>query len=204
MGYWPTLKIEEGYWVSAFSKREGIERIIKELQNVDETISVLWDAELPHLRRQLFITELPEFLGNRKIIQDFVAKPPENVTLYVAENRKRNILHKLFLRIFTVTFDPHLNYNRIEMLYGQLKPEALGKSLKMGIAEMGRNYNPVFGVTAEGIGGSAKEGSWMRISPAILDKQLSIAQKFGIKKVFIYRLGGLDQDYLKVIKKYSR
>ncbi len=203
VGYWPILKIEEGYWFSAFSKREGIKRIIKELESIDRPISVLWDAELPHLRRRLFLTEVSRLLGNREIIQNFVTNPPKDVTLYVAENRSKGTIYNLLLKIFAVTFVPELKYNRIEMLYGQLRPETLRRSLNSGVATS-KNYFPAFGTTAEGIGENPKEGSWMRISPQILGEQLSIAQKFGIKRVIIYRLGGLDKDYLEVIKEFVK
>lgn len=203
IGYWPTLEIEEGYWISAFSKREGIERIIKELKDVERPLSVLWDAELPHLRKRLFLTELPRAFGNRKIIQNFVAHPPENITLYVAENRSKGVFHKLILKIFAATFEPDLKYNRIEMLYGQLSREMLEKSLKVG-TETNENYFPAFGAIAEGIADSARKGSWMRISPQKLNEHLSIAKKLGIKKLFIYRLGGLNDEYLEVIRKYIK
>lgn len=32
VGYWPTLQTSEGYWMSPFSKREGLERVIGELE----------------------------------------------------------------------------------------------------------------------------------------------------------------------------
>ena len=200
VGYWPTLKIEEVYWFSPFSKREGIERTIKELENIDRPISILWDAELPHLRRRLFLTEILRFFSNREIIRNFVAKSPKNVTLYVAENRNRGTIYNLFLKMFGVTFVPDLKYNRIEMLYGKLRPETLRELLDEGVAAS-KNYYPAFGTTAEGVGEKPKEKNWMRISPKILDEQLNIAQKFGIKGVVIYRLGGIDKEYLEVIKK---
>lgn len=205
VGYWPTLKIEEGYWISALSKRKGIERIIRELKNINRPISVLWDAELPHLKRRLFITELPKFFGNRRIIQSFIANLLGNVTLYVAENRNRGTFHKLILKICATTFGPDIKYNRVEMLYGKLSPETLKKSLKACIETSGKgDYYPAFGATAEGISGSAKEGNWMRISPQKLDEQMNIAQKMGIKEIGIYRLGGLDKNFLRVIRKYIK
>lgn len=202
VGYWPTLKLDEGYWFSPFSKREGILRTIRQLESVDWPISVLWDSELPHLRKRLFLTELSKFFANRKIIQDFVLNPPENITLYIAENRAKGRFHRLLLRILGVTFDPRLNYRRVEMLYGQLKPGALERFLAKAEKEY-KNYYPAFGITAGGISESVTDGSWMKITPQQLDEQLSIAKKMGIKKVFIYRLGGMNQDYLDVIKKYA-
>ena len=88
------------------------------------------------------------------------------------------------------------------MLYGQLNPEVVERALKAGIKTS--KYYPAFGAIAEGVAGSAKEGSWMRISPQKLGEQLSIAQKLGIKKLFIYRLGGLNEEYVEVIQKYIK
>ena len=33
----------------------------------------MWDAELPHMKPSLFLTELPNFFRNRKIIHDFIS-----------------------------------------------------------------------------------------------------------------------------------
>src|SRR3989344_3998821 len=66
--YWPILEVNEGYWLSAFSKKLVIKRILNELKNTNEKFSVVWDAELPILAKELFVTQLPTFLRNRKII----------------------------------------------------------------------------------------------------------------------------------------
>lgn len=200
VGYWPVLKKEEGYWFSAFSKRKAIARVIEELESVNSPISVLWDAELPHLRRRLFLTELPRFLGSRKMVQNFIAEPPEEVTLYVAENRRRGLLCDLILNFSGVTFGRDLGYNRVEMLYGQWNLGTLQKFLKTG-KQLAGNYRPAFGLTAGGVGDSPTEANWM-LSPQELDEELRVAQDLGIKEVVIYRLGGLDKAYLEVIKKY--
>ena len=73
--------------------------------------------------------------------------------------------------------------------------------MKGGVALSG-SYYPAFGAIAEGIGESAKEGSLARISPQKLDEQLSITQKLNIREGDIYRLGGLNGEYLEVIRKH--
>jgi hypothetical protein len=202
VGYWPILSIEDGYWFSAFTKREGIKRIMKELESTNTPFSVLWDAELPHLRKRLFLTEIPKFFSNRKLIRNFIAKPPKNVTLYVAENQNRGSIYSFFLKIFGITFTPDFEYNRVEMLYGQKHPNRLRELLKSGKAN--NNYYPTFGTTAEGINEDPYKESWMRISPEILEEQLNIAKEFGIKSIVIYRLGGLNEKYLNVIRSFIK
>lgn len=200
VGYWPILKKDEGYWFSAFSKRKATTRIIKELEGIDSPISVLWDAELPHLRRRLFLTELPRFLGNRKMVEDFIVDPQEKIPLYVAENRRRGFICDLASKFLGVTFGRNLKYNLVEMLYGQWDLETLQEFLRTD-KKLGGNYYPAFGLTAEGVGDGQTEASWM-LSPQKLDEELSAAQDLGIEEVVIYRLGGLDREYLEVIKKY--
>jgi len=201
VGYWPILTIEEGYWFSAFTKREGIKRIIKELENTSTPLSVLWDAELPHLRKRLFLTEIPKFFSNRKLIRDFIANPPKNVTLYVAENQNRGSIYRFFLKIFGITFTKDFEYNRVEMIYGHQFPNRLRKLFNDGIIK-NKNYSPAFGTTAEGINENHNELSWMRISPEILEVQLNIAKEFTMKDVIIYRLGGLNQKFIDIIRNF--
>ena len=38
VAYWPTLKREEGYWISPWAKREGLKRIINETKTNNQRI----------------------------------------------------------------------------------------------------------------------------------------------------------------------
>lgn len=201
IGYWPTLAQEEGYWLSPFSKRNGLQRIIEELRRVDRPLSVLWDAELPMMRKRLFLTELLRVRKNRSLIREFVEKPPSTITLYVAEPRDRGFYYQSLLRFFALSFDSSSNYRRVEMLYGRLQSDSLRRSLRRGVQS--ENYFPAFGAIAEGVGGSAKTGSRVRLTPEELDEGLRIASETGVQDVFVYRLGGIDERYAAVLKKYA-
>lgn len=202
IGYWPTLAQEEGYWLSPFSKRNGLQRIIEELRRVDRPLSVLWDAELPVMRKRLFLTGLPLFWVNRSLIKDFMDNPPSNVTLYVAEPPDRGFGYRSLLRFFALSFDSSSNYRRVEMLYGHSQSDSFRQSLRRGVQS--ENYSPAFGAIAEGVGGSAKTGSRLRLTPEELDEDLQIASEIGVQDVFIYRLGGIDERYAAVLKKYAK
>ena len=42
------------------------------------------------------------------------------------------------------------------------------------------------------------------LSPEKLEKDLEFVEKAGFKKVIIFRLGGLNKEYIKIIDKFQR
>ena len=61
----------------------------------------------------------------------------------------------------------------------------------------GDNIQVALGIIAIGIGGPNTT-----ISPEILDRDLDFLVKNDIKNAYIFRLAGLNSDYLEVIHKY--
>ncbi|MFC1705075.1 hypothetical protein ACFLZ6_01995, partial [Nanoarchaeota archaeon] len=72
IAYWPVLREEEGYWFSAFSDTEGLKRTIKELEKNKSPMTILWDAEVPMLKKSLILNQLKNRSKNIKIIKDFL------------------------------------------------------------------------------------------------------------------------------------
>lgn len=200
IGYWPVLEAAEGYWLSPFSKLHGIKRVISEIKSLRGQIPVLWDAELPYWSAHLLLTELDHFISARRLIRDCIYNS-DNV--FVAEHRDRGMLVRRIAEMLGISFDRSSGYLRVEMLYGNWKKDALNDML-ISCKNSAGNYYPAFGAIAEGFHGRPRESSWKRIDPKKLDEQLRIAQDLNIKEVFIYRLGGLNEDYIEVIGKYAR
>ncbi len=72
--YWPVLGVNEGYWISPFSKRGALKRIFSEIKN--KNVPVMIDAELPTTSNpSLYVTQLFNFLSNKRLIQNFCPQP---------------------------------------------------------------------------------------------------------------------------------
>ena len=183
-GYWPVLRKSEGYWLSYYSKRKALLRIIKELNRNKKRLVLLWDFEKPLFAPYLFITELINKEKNKKLISNFFKKARKhNIMIHLCEPSLR----------LKVSCD-----KRIVMAYSSLSlfPSF---SLRKKIQQIKKlkNSSIALGCIAKGILRVEP-----RIKPAKLKQDLSIVSKAGIKNAVIYRLGGLNKSYLTVIKKF--
>ena len=194
--YWPLLKRKEGYWISPFSERKALVRIFKELEI--EKVPVMLDLELPTTQNPLlYLTQSSLFLGNKKLIRKFINDYRGKIYLaeYYPEGKWREKLLKLL----------GLHYwskkvKVIKMLYRSLhhfNDDFLREELRRGKREYGDDFIAGLGVIAPGI-----QGDEPILSPQQLEQDLQIAQKAGINEVILFRLGGLDERYGKVLKKF--
>ena len=76
----------------------------------------------------------------------------------------------------------------------QFSDDFLRKELQRGKLEYGSCFIPSFGVIAPGIMGNEPV-----LSPEQLEQDLQIAKKARIKEVILFRLGGLNKEYEKVL-----
>lgn len=199
--YWPILALSEGYWISAFAQTRALKRIIAELSDVKERFAVLWDAEFPALNKRLFLTELPHVLKNRKIIYKALVKNLKRHPLVVAEF-PRGGMRYFWARLAAVSF-PFTTYHRLDMLYTSLlamknKAQYIEQVMKRH-KDKYRKYSVGLGLIGRGEGDNITP----LISPKDLERDLQIAKNLGIKNVVLYRLGGLNDKYLTLLKKYS-
>ena len=203
--YWPILSKKEGYWFSAFTKNSALKRIINELQQNKEKLTVMWDAEIP-IHKSLILKEAVNYFKNRRIISNFFKKAREyNIKILTSEyplesKFLRNLLHALFL----VSFEPKKYKNKkIAMLYTSFlknHPDIesfLERQIVIGKKTFGNNFMVALGIIAAGINGNEPI-----LKPQELNRDLRIAKNNGINDVVIFRLGGLNKDYLNAIKKY--
>lgn len=204
VGYWPVLSKEDGYWLSPFCKTRVLERLINELKNNKKDLTVMWDAELPFMEPYLFVRQLPSFLKNRKLIRDFIRNTHNHkIHLAVSEYAVPRYGVETVLRILGVKFDlreyPH---KKIIMFYSSmLKSKVFRKPIIFHILKEKRRYGSKATVALGTIARGILEDEPI-LSPKQLDRDLALMKKIGIKEVVIFRLGGLDKEYVKVIKKY--
>lgn len=198
--YWPILKVSEGYWMSAFSKNNALARVIKEINSDKENFPILWDAELPLLNKRLYFTEIFNFFRNLQIIKKALSDFNENHPIIVAAFPKEGI--NKFLHYVAATSFYGGRFSYADMIYTSLlkdvnKKEFLKRTVKKSKNKF-REYIVSLGLIAGGV-----EGTASLISKEDLLGELDFVEKQGIKEVVIYRLGGLNEGYLSVIKKFA-
>ena len=190
--YWPLLKKNEGYWISPFSQQNALQRLFEDLEH--KNISVMLDLELPTSQNPfLYLTQIFHFRKGKKLIHSFVCNHPGETYLceYAAPEK-----HLQRLRLHY-----HNQKSKVmKMMYHSVhfySPEKLRLELQQGVEKYGENYIVGFGTIALGITG--KEPI---LSSEQLEKDLRIAQEVGIKEVVLFRLGGLNKKYVKVMEKF--
>lgn len=200
--YWPLLKKEEGYWISPWAKRDALKRVFGEVDGKKVTLMI--DAE-PFYRRNFFLqfvgvikdlfTFRDEFFKNRKLIRDFVRRNK----CYTAEFYPSGLFFNRILEFYGLSFNSKEYKNKIiKMRYGpsERSISALRETCNYWINRDKKRFLVGLGVIAKG------EGIEERLTPEQLDYQLNLANLWGVNEVVIYRLGGLNNAYIDVIKKY--
>jgi hypothetical protein len=204
--YWPNLDEKEGYWFSAFSKHSALKRTINELKNNNKNLTIMWDAELPMLRKSLFFTQLLNYFKNKKLINEFFSNAKNyNIEILTSEYPLENkFFRKILSKLFIVSFDSNIyNNKKIAMLYTSFfkKHKNIEKYLENQIITGKKLYKNNFmvalGCIAPGILGNEP-----LLNPRELERDLRIMKKNNIKEVVIFRLGGLNKEYIKTIKKF--
>ena len=193
--YWPILKKSEGYWISPFTKRSALKRIFQELEN--QTTPIMLDLEWPLTKSPLLLfTQLPNFFRNRRLIKDFINNYNGRTYLceYYPEGKKKDwFLEKMGLHYN----DPKAKI--IKMFYHSLHPlfneTFFRKELKRGKELHGDNFIVSFGTIATGINGNEP-----LLTKEQLNADLTLAKESNIQEIIIFRLGGLNQEYLNIIK----
>ncbi len=193
--WWSVLNVHEGYWLSPWTKRRALLRIFHNLLN--EKIPILWDAEFPKNRKLIF-TQFFKHFKNRKLIKAFFEKYKGDI--YTAEYFIAGKLMKKILDYSCLSFDTkeYENLAVVKMMYTSMHPWINEKFIKNEIKDYRQKYNDKFaiglGVLATGINGNEPV-----ITPKQLERDLRICKELKIKEVIIYRLGGLNKEYTKII-----
>ncbi len=196
--YWPILEIKEGYWISPFTKRRALKRIFNELNN--NPTSTMLDLEWPLTKNPLlFFTQAINFPRNKKLIRNFIDNHKGKIHLceYYPEGKKKDwFLEKMGL---------HYNNEKakiIKMFYHSMHPsfnkDFFRKELQRGKELHQDNFIASFGTIASGM-----KGNEPILTKEQLNQDLKIAKENNIQEVIIFRLGGLDKEYLKIIRKYT-
>jgi len=195
--YWPILKKSEGYWISPFSQRQALKRILK----IPTSTPVMLDAELPTRHNPLlYLTQLFNFHSNKKLIKTFLQS---RTNTYVAEYYPEGKWKEYLFTFLGLHYDPKkYNTQLIRMLYSSLhhfSEHFIQKELECGTHEHKHRFLIAFGTLAPGINKTEP-----KITAEQLEMCLSAAQHAKLNEVIIFRLGGLDKKYLRIFKQFTK
>jgi len=192
VAYWPIAP--KTYWISPFSKTEDLEKLFSELNKTK--CSLLIDLELPlRENRILLIKNIFRLKKNKKIIKDFLERNKSRVT--TAEYPFT--IPKRVMKWLGLSYE--IGYERNIMWYSSMLPRLLNNIIKKKLnkIENKNNYSISLGTIATGVLGNEPI-----LSPEILERDLEFVEKAGFEKVIIFRLGGLNKDYIEGIEKFAK
>ena len=200
--YWPIPK--RSWYVSAFSHTHEIERFISDLRGCDEELQVLLDLELPFIKPKLFWKNLFSIVRNKRLIKKlFREQAALKINILTGEYAPTGWFEQLVLRLIGVNYSlKDYEHVRGVMLYSSLERFKFFKDLKKRFIvkqhkKHGDKLEVFLGTTAVGVFENEPI-----ISAKQLDEDLQFLKNNGVNTVTIYRLGGLNKDYLRVIKKH--
>lgn len=193
--YWPLLEKKEGYWISPFSRRKALLRIFGELQH--QKIPVMLDLELPTTQNPwLYVTQKINFFRNKKLIRKFIENYAGDV--YLAEYYPEGKWKERIMKFCGLHYS-NSKVKVIKMVYHSLhhfiNQEFLEKEFKCGVKEYGKNYLVALGTIAPGI-----HGTEPNLSLEQLQQDLETARKCGVKEAVVFRLGGTNEKYAKILR----
>jgi hypothetical protein len=193
--YWPVLEEKEGYWISAFSKKEALLKIFNEIEGSSEVFGVLLDLEVPMKCKSLFFTQIGNIIFNRKLIIKFVKNSKHHI---VVAQLPFYDFRKYLMNFAGINFS-FSNYHRIDMVYTSFVKQVDYLKNILGMSNgMYKDYSIGLGVIA--IGEDNKTLPLLKSED--LRKDLEILRDRKIKEAILYRLGGLNKDYIKVIQDF--
>lgn len=195
--YWPLLPEEAGYWISPWSDTKALEHLFATIL-AEKNMAVMLDIEVPK-KRSLMLRNAFLWSKNKKMIEHFLQQAPQkNITAYMIETthlpvairREIGLAYdsekfamnpiRMYYSSFRLRFTPEI--------YVQARFEAEVQSAAEGKGLMG------IGLIAPGIYGSEP-----RYDAARLQRELKTINQTSIPEAIIFRLAGLDEEYIQVI-----
>lgn len=200
--YWPILP--NSYWISPFSNTEDLEFFIGETFSNSEPLTILIDLELPlYKNRKLYFKNFFSFYKNRKILKNFFKEAPlHNINIVTAEYPPFFIGARFVYRWLGISFSVFkYKHTQCIMYYtSMMSNKFILKLVKNGIIRLKKiNPNLQLGLGTIATGVLENEPTLL---PNFLSKDLEFTQKQNILTVTIFRLGGLNKEYIEKIKKF--
>jgi hypothetical protein len=189
--FWPLLTKEEGYYPGAWSKADGVHRVVQE----SEGLPTLLDLEMPVGQSALSIQD---WWRNRTLLDQWLRQ--RTAPVYIWRSQVLMGLNSLFLKLAAMHFDP-ADYPTVSLqldLYtaGEGQPrDKLAQILRCGVEAYGNRFIPSFGVLNDG------EGPENIFIPAsTLKRNLQLARAAGVSEIWLFGANGLNAEYLAALK----
>jgi len=196
--YWPILEKKEGYWISPFSRRQALLRIFRELELAGRHEPVLLDLELPTTKNiWLYAFQGLNFGLNKILIKEFIEDYKGE--LYLAEYYPEGRTQERVMKLLGLHYED-VKIKVIKMLYHSLhnfKEKFVREELQRGVREWGENYIVSYGTIAKGINGNEAI-----LTSLQLKQDLKLAREAKVKEIIIFRLGGMNKEYVKVLNTF--
>lgn len=183
--YWPILPKKQGYWLSPFVPSKTLKRTLIDSSKANH---VLIDLEFP--RNKWLLLNIFDFSYNKRLLRKFL---DTHRGVYTAEYPTSKWLKSLGL-VSSVKG----KYKVSKMVYTKSIPIDVRSLINNLHNEYSDRLVICLGCIAPGING--KESI---LSPQGLRHDLEMCKTIGINEVGIFRLGGLNKEYLRVIEKFS-
>jgi hypothetical protein len=190
IAYWPIIK--NSYWISPFSNTKDLIGLFSELDKIKN--SLLIDLEMPLRKRwKMYFMNVIRLWKNKKIIREFL------------ENNKNRITTAEYIRsplknwTKFIGLDYNVKTNKSLMFYSSTINAETADIWKDKIRELKNksNYSLSLGTIARGIIGNEPI-----LSAENLDNDVKFVKEAGFEKVIIFRLEGINKDYIRVLKKF--
>jgi len=203
--YWPLLT--KSYWISPFSYTWELKKLIKEFKDnkSSSALKFLIDLELP-IKKDLMRRNFFCYWRNKKLIK-FLFKNQNKlgINISTAECALINFFTQKKMELQGISYPlkkyPH---KKIIMFYPSMVKEKktiqkIQKYLIKKHRKEGGNLHVALGTIAIGIRGDEPV-----LTPKYFKIYLDFLEKIGIKRVIVFRLGGLNRDYLKIINQFIK
>lgn len=189
VAYWPIIR--NSYWISPFSNREDLIKTFSELEKIDNHLLI--DLEMPKDKR-LIKKNMSSYFKNRKLIKNFLEKNKERITTAEFPVSIISPLMKI------LGLDYNIKTEKSLMWYSSMNSKTMNQNIKNSLIKLKnkKNYSISLGTIAIGILGDEPI-----LFPQNLKKDLEFVKKYGFNKVIIFRLGGLNKEYLNVIERFN-
>lgn len=201
-GWWPTLP--GSYWISGLANPEDLERIFSEILSKEQEIElpILLDLELPR-SIHLYFKNIFHLGKNKKRINTFLQKAhKQNFKIYTAEYPAINKTMFSMWKILGISPAFDLSHTKLPMCYSSMIKKMYGNNNWQKIKKFEKQLiikNPdkiEFGLGTIELG---IQGNEPTLSPAGLVEDLKWIKETGAREVFIFRLGGLNAEYINAI-----
>lgn len=196
--------LEKSKFISPFSYTYELENLIADLQKnkQNKTLKVCLDLELPAYEK-LDIKNLIYFHKNKKLIESIFERANEfNITIVTAEGASRNIFELTKRNLLGLSYPLYkFPHTKLIMFYSNKlvnRPDDR-KAMENFLIKNHNRYGDKIQVI---LGNIAPGKTGVIITPGRLDDDLKFFYEHGFKNASIFRLAGLNEDYLCVIKKY--